>query len=102
MYRIVSEGKLIAICEKPRYVKIKESSGAWVQTTAKEAEAIAVKGDLYGFNGHEVEGRPKASVFETDSAEWVYDNYVQDNDYKAAIASLEDALCEMDAGASNV
>ena len=98
MYKVVSEGQLIAICEEPRYVMKKPSTGAWIQTDAEHAEAIAVKGNLYGFRDHEVEGRPKADVFEVDGGSWISDNYVQEGDYKAAIAALETALCDIDAG----
>ena len=98
MHRIVSDGKLLAVCEKPRFVKKKESTGVWIQTDAKDAEAVAIAGELYGFGDHEVEGRPKAVVFEMDGGSWISDNYVQDGDYKAAIAALETALCDIDAG----
>ena len=97
MYKIVSEGRLLAICEEPRYVRKKESTGAWIQTDSENAEAIAVKGQLYGFDNHEVEGRPTANIIPIDGLEYVFDNYVQDVDYKTAIAALEDAMCDIDA-----
>lgn len=98
MYKVVSEGRLVAICEEPRYVMKKPATGAWIEADAEHAEALAVKGELFGFNGHEVEGRPGAILLKADTAEWVVDHYAQ----KEAIAALEDALCEMDSGVNNV
>ena len=94
MYKIVSNSKIVAICEAPRFVRKSLSSGAWVQTEKDKAEAVSIKGDLYGFNGNEIEGRPTADVFKLDGAEYIFDNYATQN----SIAALEDALCEMDKG----
>lgn len=37
MYAIISKGELLALCERPRYVKRNEETGAYVE--AAEAEA---------------------------------------------------------------
>ena len=100
MYKIVSDTGLVAICEDLRFVRKKASTGAWIQSDEAEAQAIAVRGELYGFGDHEVEDRPTVTIMKIDGGEWVADTYVEENAYKTDIAALEDALCEMDSAGS--
>lgn len=47
MYKIISGGEVIAICDKPRFVKVNETSGALVQCGAVEATGIVVGGEYH-------------------------------------------------------
>ena len=51
MYAILSGGALLALCDKPRYVRLNPDSGAYVEAAPEEAIAISVNGDLYNING---------------------------------------------------
>ena len=102
MYAIISNGDLIALCDKPRYVRKNPSSGAYMQASREDAEAVAVNGTLYNINGgNAVEGAPQAIIREEDGAEYVFKNKtkIEENEAAqgAAIVTMEDALCEQDA-----
>ena len=51
MYAIISGGVLLALCDKPRYVRNNEASGAYVEAEEAQAEGISVNGDLYNIGG---------------------------------------------------
>lgn len=98
MRAIISEGRLIALCEEPRYVKLNTESGAYVQTTEKDAEGIAVSGEVYNLpGGTAIPERPEALIDERDAAEYVFGNRVRIEENEAAIVDAEDALCETNA-----
>ncbi len=44
MYEVISESKRVALCEEPRYIKVKPESGCYIQAEADEAEGIAING----------------------------------------------------------
>lgn len=52
MVKIISEGKVIAICDEPKYIKVKPSTGVYIQTDEKHAQGIIVLGTLYNLPGH--------------------------------------------------
>lgn len=104
MYAIVSGGALVALCEKPRYVRRNPDSGAWVEASREQAEAVSVNGDLYNLRGGSaVPGAPEAAVREDDVAEYVFGNRVRiagsEQRTGTALVQIEDALCEQDAAA---
>ena len=51
MYAIISKGELLALCERPRYVKRNEETGAYVEAAEAEAIGIAVGGEVYNLPG---------------------------------------------------
>lgn len=51
MYAILSGGVLLALCDKPRYVKVNEASGAYVEAEEAEAVGVSICGDLYNLVG---------------------------------------------------
>ena len=51
MYAIISKGELLALCERPRYVKRNEETGAYVEAAEAEAIGIAVGGEGYNLPG---------------------------------------------------
>ena len=55
MYAIISKGELLALCERPRYVKRNEETGAYVEAAEAEAIGIAVGGEVYNLPGGRVE-----------------------------------------------
>lgn len=100
MYAILSGGALIALCDKPRYIKQNES-GVYVEADAAEAIGVSVSGDLYNINGgNAIPDAPEAVVAQHDVAEYVFRNRVRivENEEAtiAAITETENALCELD------
>lgn len=98
MYAILSEGQLIALCDKPRYVKIKEETGVYIEAESKEdALALSVNGTLYNLIGKDnIPDAPEALVRDTSVSEYVFNNKIQINKNEAAAITIEDALCEQD------
>ena len=98
MYRIVSEGKIVSLCENLRYVKRKQSTRAYIQCNEEEAEAIAVRGTLYNIQGKtDTPDIPIAEITVVDNGEFVFNNYVDRYNFDDKITAIEDAMCEMDA-----
>lgn len=102
MYAILSGGALVALCDKPRYVRLNPESGAYVEAAPEEAIAIAVNGELYNLpGGTAIPDAPEAVVREGDVTEYVFRNRAQIVETKettgAAVVQLEEALCEQDA-----
>lgn len=101
MYAILSGGALIALCDKPRYVKLNEDSGAYVRAEAEDAIGISVRGTLYNINSSDaIPGAPSAVISQGDISEFVFRNRVKIAENKAAADSafvtMEDALCDID------
>lgn len=104
MYAILSGGEVIALCEKPPYVKLNEDSGAYVKAQAEDATGISVRGVLYNINGSDaIPGAPSAVVSQGDISEMVFESRVKISENEAAtgsaIAAVEDALCDIDTAA---
>lgn len=102
MYAILSGGVLLALCDKPRYVKKNEASGAYVEAEATEAVGISVSGDLYNLPGSDaIPDAPEAIVTDSDITEFVFRNRarIAENEEAtgAAIVEMENAMCESDA-----
>ena len=99
MYRIVSEGKVVALCDEPRYVRKKVESGAYIQCDEADAEAVAVSGNLFSLKGKTpIEDRPEAMISKVDGGEFLFSNYVDKMNFSEENSTIEDALCEMDSG----
>ena len=97
MYRIVSEGKSISLCDEPRYVRRKPSTGAWIRTDEENAEAVSVRGMLYSIPGKPViEGAPVVSIMQIDGGEVLHIASVeQDKLTSETVPDLEDAVAEL-------
>lgn len=105
MKAILSAGLLLALCERPRYVKRNPESGAYVEAEEAEAEGLAVGGDLYNLpGGTAIPNAPEAIVNDIDSAELIFQNRAHigkvEEDTGAAVISIEEALCDLDATAT--
>lgn len=104
MYAIISEGALVALCEKPRYVKRNAASGLFVEAAEAEAIGIAVGGQVFNLpGGAAIPDAPEALAQIAEAAEFVFRNRARiianEESTNAAIVAMEEALCEMD-GAS--
>lgn len=74
MYAIMSGGALLALCDRPRYVK-KNDEGVYIEVQEPEAEGIAVNGDLYNLpGGTAIPGAPEAVPTEAESGELIFQN----------------------------
>lgn len=102
MYAILSGGALVALCDKPRYVRLNPDSGVYVEAAPEEAIAVSVNGDLYNINGgNAIPDAPEAVVRESDVSEYVFQNRARidknEETTGAAVVQFEEALCEQDA-----
>lgn len=102
MHAIFSDGLLVALCDSPRYVRMKVESGAWIQTDKDHAEALAVNGTLYNINGGTAAGgAPQAVVTDEDGGEYIFQGRVaiqrNKEDSDAAFIVMEDTMCDLDA-----
>lgn len=101
MYEIISAGALVALCEKPRYIKVNEATGLYVEATASDAVGLSVAGTLYNLNGGTaIPDAPDAIVREGSAPDYIFRNRVQIEENAdttaAAIVGVEDAVCELD------
>lgn len=99
MYRIVSEGGVVSLCDEPRYVRRKPSTGAWIRTDEENAEAVAVRGTLYSLPGKPVvDGAPVASIMQLDGGEILHMATVEQNTLATeTVPEIEDAVAELGA-----
>lgn len=73
MYKIISAGKIVALCDAPRYVTRNPDTGALVEATAEEAIGVSVTGTLYNLNGGSgIPDAPEAVVSEVEGGEMVF------------------------------
>lgn len=102
MYAIISKGELLALCERPRYVKRNEETGAYVEAAEAEAIGIAVGGEVYNLPGAAPPSptQPEALAQEGEAEEYVFRNHARiienEEATNAAIVAMEEAMCEMD------
>lgn len=97
MYTILSGGVLLALCDKPRYVKVNEASGAYVEADEAEALGVSVNGDLYNINGGDaIPDAPLAVITQGDVSEYVFRNRVRiaenEENTNTAVVEIEEAL----------
>mgnify|MGYP006873033148 FL=1 len=93
----MSEGKVIAIFDQPRYVRKKPQTGAYIQCKEVDAEALVVNNEFYNLKGKTIiPDRPEVSITLVDGGEYLFSEYINKNTYQADMASIEDALCEID------
>lgn len=102
MYAILSGGAMLALCDKPRYVRKNPESGAYVEAEKAEAEGLAVNGSLYNLPGsNAIPDAPEATVREQELCEVVFGNLARIEENEAgtgeAIVRVENAMCEQDA-----
>lgn len=73
MYKIISAGKIVALCDAPRYVTRNPDTGALVEATAEDAIGVSVAGTLYNLNGGSgIPDAPEAVVSEVEGGEMVF------------------------------
>ena len=102
MYAIMSGGELVDLCDEPRYIK-QNDYGIYVTADAADAIGVSVKGDKYNINGGDaIPDAPQAVVVQRDGGEFVFNSCEQIKEDEAAIALIEDAICEMDAEAGRL
>ena len=95
MYAIISGGVLLALCDKPRYVRKNEASGAYVEAEEAQAEGISVNVSEYVFRNRariaENEENTNTAIVEIEEALCELDTASTEN-----ATAVEDALCELD------
>lgn len=101
MYAIISRGVLVALCDRPRYIKVNEKTGAYIEASEVEAIGVAVGGDVYNLNGGTaIKDAPEAVIRPNDVAEYVFRNSVKISENEeatnAGFAEVEDAVCEFE------
>lgn len=100
MYAILSEGKIIALCDKPRYVRMKKETNTYIEAKKEEAEALAVNGTLYNLpGGAAIPDAPEAIVTRCDGGGKMFEQQGDIAKNAAATVKVENALCDLDAAA---
>lgn len=84
MFSIVRGGKVIGLCDKPRYVR--GDNGVFVETDRDRATHVAFRGTAYALSD--------TLVVEKDSAEFAFDESGRLIEAEGAITDLENAACE--------
>lgn len=97
MYGILSDNKIISLCDEPRYVKISETNGCYIQCNKEDAIALSINGILYNINDEEnVQDAPQAMVIEIDAPEYIFNNKKKLEQNTKDISGIEDAICDLD------
>ena len=52
MYQIVVCGEVVALCDKPRFIKVNKKTGAYIEATEQEAQGVAARTSVYNLPGH--------------------------------------------------
>lgn len=93
MYKILKDGALIALVDKPRYIKFNESSGAYVEVPITQATGIAVHSTPYALAGHELSGSAgTVTVVPVETGEILFTNQT---DIAANTAAIDDIIVAM-------
>lgn len=83
MYLIIADGVAKGLCEKPRYVKLKND--IWIECSENDFEAVAIGGVAY----------QNAIVREIDSGEYVFDIDNKTIKNIKDVSDIQDALVEL-------
>ena len=95
MIQVISNGVVVAVCDKARYVRVKPSTGAFIQCDKELADGIAVNGQVYSLND-KLDSLPKAEIKEVDGGEFIFSHDAQLKSNAQSILDIETALCELD------
>lgn len=103
MFLIKSDGKTVGICDQPRFIKVKESTGCFVETTEEEAQGVSANGTPYNLAGHDeiqIDGEtaPEAEVVSTELLDYIKGLEDSNAALQEANSTLEDTICELDSG----
>jgi len=94
MFIIKSDGKTVAICEQPWFIKIKAETGCFVAAAEAEAQGVSANSVPYNLPGHDeilIDGEvaPEAEVISVDMLDYI-------KGLEETNAVLEDTICELD------
>lgn len=97
MYEIIdsSNGERITICDKPRYIRIKPSTGAYIETDEKHAEGVSIIGNVYSLNG-KLKDLPECQINKIDNGMLLSEYINKLISTQNNILDIEAALCELD------
>lgn len=89
MYKIIKDGKTIAITEKLNYIKL-SSNGVYVSSDEREAQGVAHNNTPYNLIGRApMEGCETVFVVEVDGGECIYTGDIKQTDADALIVDHE-------------
>lgn len=78
MFKIISAGKIVALCDSPRYIARNPDTGTLVKATAESAIGVAVAGKLYNLNGgSDIPEAPEAVIAEVEGGELIFSAMAQ-------------------------
>lgn len=90
-YIILSNGSIIDICSEPRYIKLSETNGAYVEANEDEAIGLSVRGTLYNLGDNAaIDGASTAIIEAKDVNEHIYRNMIGVQDCQATISEWYD------------
>ena len=105
MYEIISEGQIVSLCDKPCFIKLKPSTGCFIEATAEDEQGVSAGGKPYNLSGHteitvitydeetetsETIPAPVADVREVDGGEVAFKEGVRINDNEVKIEETND------------
>ena len=96
MYEVISQGARVALVETPRYIKVKPSTGAYIETDEGHAQGVAITGKgVYSLNG-KLKDLPRCEVRKVDGGEVVFEHDADLVVVHGSLLDIETALCELD------
>ncbi|MBQ8693609.1 MAG: hypothetical protein IJ520_10755 [Synergistaceae bacterium] len=96
MYEVISGGKRVALIETPRYIKVKPSTGAYIEADERHAQGIAINGKgVYSLKG-KLKDLPECEVRKVDGGVVVFDHDSDLAGMHGDLLDIQTALCELD------
>ena len=98
MYQVITDGKVVGLVDRLRYIKVNTKTGALVQANGPEdAQGIAIQGTPYNLLGHsEIPGAPQAIAVEKDGFEILFEKGVKLDRVEEDGIVISDALFDLD------
>ena len=96
MFKVTVENKIFYMSSAPNYVKKKIESGAWIQSSKADAEAVAIFSEIYSLpNKPPIENKPVAIVKEIDGGTVIFEVSKQASDNALKVLDIQEALCDL-------
>ena len=94
MFKIISEGQVIDICDKPNYIRLKQETGCFVNTDEAHAEGVGVRGTAYNLPGHVMKEELKEALVLSidDNGRYIFDEFNKTQEKNEEIITAVDSM----------